>query len=403
MAENILDLPLQHGQTASAPDLAGSGGVLTVDLDAVQANYRRVEGLAGGAKIGCLVKADAYGLGLAPVARVLAQAGCGTFFVAEAPEGGRLRKILPRLPIYVLNGLFAHTAALYRAHDLRPCLSSLDEVKDWAEEARKSGQALPAALHFDTGLNRLGIPASEADELFANPQLLHGITIDLVMSHLACADEPEHPKNAQQLARFREIRARFPHAKASLSNSAGIFLGTDYYFDLVRPGIGIFGGNPFSSRENPFQNVARIEARVLQLREISKGETVGYGATYVAQGPRRLAVLSAGYGDGYFRALGSANASGGRVWLKGHYAPVAGRVSMDMTSIDITDIPAGLVARGDLAELLGSHVSVDELGLKAGTIGYEMLTSLGARYARLYTLNGRITDDSALAPDGEKS
>jgi len=402
MAEDILDLPLHHGQAASMPDLAGSGGVLTVDLDALQANYRRVESLIGQSHIGCLVKADAYGLGLGPVARALAQAGCETFFVAEAPEGVRLRKLLPRNIIYVLNGLFPHSAALYRAHDLRPCLSSLAEVKDWTEEAKRCGETLPAALHFDTGLNRLGIPASEADQLVAKPELLKGIAVELVMSHLACADEPEHPKNLQQLAHFREIRARFPHAKASLSNSAGIFLGKDYHFDLVRPGIGIFGGNPFVARENPFQSIIRIEARVLQIHNISKGDTVGYGASYMADGPRRVAVLSAGYGDGYFRALGSSGGKGGRVWIKGYFAPIVGRVSMDMTSIDITDIPAGEVARGDLVELAGPHVSIDELGQKAGTFSYEILTNLGERYARLYTHNGRIMFDSAQASDGEK-
>lgn len=403
MAENILDLPLSHGQAPTTPDLSGAGGLLTIDLDALRSNYSHVQRLIGAARIGCLVKADAYGLGLSPVARALAQAGCETFFVAEAPEGVRLRKVLSRASIYVLNGLFPQSAALYRLHDLRPCLSSLAEVSEWSDEARRSGKTLPAALHFDTGLNRLGIPAPQAEQLISQPQLLDGISVDLVMSHLACADEPAHPKNAEQLARFCHIRAHFPQAKASLANSAGVFLGPDYHFDLVRPGIGIFGGNPFAADENPFQSVIKIEARVLQLRDIAKGEIVGYGGSFVAPGPRRIAVLSVGYGDGYFRALGSSGGRGGRVWIKGHYAPIIGRISMDMTSIDITDIPQGLVARGDLAELAGPHIGVDELGHKARTFSYEVLTNLGERYARLYTLNGRIMLDSAQASDGEKS
>jgi alanine racemase len=396
-------LSFQENESAALTGLAASGGVLTVDLDALSDNYRRVARLVGSAKIGCLIKANAYGLGLAPVAHTLAAAGCTTFFVAEAPEGVALRRVLPGTPIYVLNGLFAHAASFYRAHDLRPCLSSLEEIADWSAEAGKAGKKLQAALHFDTGLNRLGIPAYEAEKLISQPTLLEGIEVDLVMSHLACADEPSHPQNAVQLARFQKLRAHFPKAKASLANSAGVFLGPDYHFDLVRPGIGIFGGNPFSSRENPFAGVAHVEARILQIRDVADGDSVGYGATYKARGPLRLAVLSAGYGDGYFRALGSAGGTGGRVWLKGHYAPVAGRISMDMTSIDITHMPVGLVQRGDLAELVGPHVSIDELGLKAGTIGYEMLTSLGARYARLYTQNGRITDGSALTSDEEQT
>lgn len=370
--------------TAGTSGLAMCGGILTVDLDALAANYRLCRAAAPGAEVASIVKADAYGLGLAPVARALHAAGCRTFFIAEPEEGAALRRILPDAPIYVLNGLFPDAASFYRAHGLRPCLSSLDEIGDWAREAALCGSVLPAALHFDTGINRLGLSDAQAARLVAEPERLRGIGVTLLMSHLACADEAGHPLNERQLARFRTWRAAFPSAPASLANSAGLFLGSDYHFDLVRPGIGVYGGNPFSGRENPFRPVVRVEARLLQLRDAADGETAGYGASWTARGPRRLAILSAGYGDGYARALGSAS-GGGRVFIAGHYAPVAGRVSMDMLTVDVTGLPEGLVARGDLVEIMGPHVTLDELGLRAGTVGYEILTGLGTRYRRLYT------------------
>jgi alanine racemase len=208
--------------------------------------------------------------------------------------------------------------------------------------------------------------------------------VTLAMSHLACSDEPDHPLNARQLDRFRPIRAAFPSLRASFANTAGILLGPDYRFDLVRPGYGLYGGTPVEGRPNPFRPVVKAEARVLHVREVPAGEAAGYGATWIADKPRRLAVLSAGYADGYFRALASAKGRG-RVFVGGHYAPVAGRVSMDLLIVEVTDIPEGAVRRGDLAELIGPHVSLDEIAERAGTIGYEVLTSLGERYKRLYT------------------
>ncbi len=382
---------------ASASPEAAAGAVLTVDLGAVAANYAMLKREAGGAEVSAVVKADAYGLGMGPVAERLWLEGCRTFFVADAAEGAALRTVLKDAVIHVLNGLFPGTAGLHAAHGLRPCLGSLAELAEW----RQAGAPLPAALHFDTGMNRLGMSAEDAAAL-TEGGLAEGVRVSLLMSHLACSDEAAHPQNARQLGRFRDIlgrlAARFPGAKASLANSGGIFLGEDYRFDMVRPGVSLYGGNPFSDRPNPFRAAVTAQARVLAVREVAPGETAGYAATWKAEGPARIAVLAAGYADGYFRALSSRDdpESGGRVYIGGYTAPVAGRVSMDMAMVDVTGLPEGAVKRGDMAELIGPHISVDEVGLRAGTLGYEILTALGRRYMRRY-ISGGVKDSGGKA------
>lgn len=367
--------------------------MLTVDLDAVAANYNIVKATAPGAEAGAVVKADAYGLGMVPVARRLAAEGCGSFFVAEAREGAALRAVLPGVTIYVLNGLFPGTAALYRDAGLVPCLASMEELAEWRAEAARAGEMLPAALHFDSGLNRLGMSAGDAAAIAEDGALSAGVDVRLIMSHLACADDAAHPQNGEQLARFGAMRARlrtrFPAARASLANSPGVFLGPDYHFDLVRPGVGLYGGNPLTGRANPFRATVKVEARVIALRQLSAGDAVGYSASWRAKGPTRIAVLAAGYADGYLRALGRASGEkeqekGGQAHIAGYTVPVAGRVSMDMLAVDISAVPEGLIRRGDMAELIGPNISVDDVGLRAGTIGYEILTSLGRRYMRRY-------------------
>ena len=378
---------------------SGAGAVLTVDLGAVAANYAMLKREAKGAEVSAVVKADAYGTGMGPVAERLWMEGCRTFFVADANEGAALRATLPDADIHVLNGLFPGMAPLYAECGLRPCLASLAEVAEW----RAAGAPLPAALHFDTGMNRLGMSAEDAAALAADGALTEGLNVTLLMSHLACADEAAHPQNARQLGRFNEILAvlkgRFPQARASLANSGGIFLGADYRFDLVRPGVSLYGGNPFTGRANPFRPVVSAHARVLAVREVPPGETAGYAATWKAAAPARIAVLAAGYADGYFRALSSAGEgpeSGGQVYIAGYTAPVAGRVSMDMAMVDVSHLPEGAVKRGDMAELVGSHISVDEVGLRAGTIGYEILTALGRRYMRRY-ISGDVKNNGGEA------
>lgn len=378
---------------ASAP----AGAFLTIDLDALVANYLAIRELAKGSEVAGVVKARAYGLGLAPVARALWGAGCRTFCVATAGEGATLRGLLPDATIYILSGLIAGAADAYEAHGLRPCLSSLAEVEEWRALAKRRGRPLSAGLQFETGLNRLGIAGREAERLISTPEALSGVDVTLVMSHLGCADEADHPLNRHQLERFRAIRDAFPGVTASLANSAGVHLGAEYHFDLVRPGIALYGGNPFTGRANPCRPVVGLQGRILDVREVASGETVGYGAAFEAKGPSRIAVIAMGYGDGFFRALGSDRQRshvGGRVHIAGHYAPIAGRISMDLISIDVTELSEGAVRRGDLAELIGPHVTLDEVATRAGTIGYEVLTNLGDRYKRIYTGAGCSTTES---------
>jgi alanine racemase len=378
--------------TPTPEDLAGA--VLTIDLSAVKENWRRLKARAGAAECGAAVKGDAYGLGIRPVARALWEAGCRTFFVARPKEGEELRAILREATIYVLDGLFAGQAEFYAKLELRPALISGSEAREWAAFGRAYGRRLPCAIHTDTGINRLGFSISELDQLLADRFTMEGLNVSLVMSHLACADDGPHPLNQRQAMAFRAVRAKFPGVPGSLANSGGIFLGEDFTHDLVRPGIAIYGGNPLRNDANPLLPVAILEGAVLQLRDIAPGDTVGYGATWQAERPSRIAILGAGYKDGVPRSLSSREPGGpAQVFINGRRCPVIGRVSMDMMAIDVTHLPADSVARGTRAEILGRNILIDETASWAGTISYELLTRLGSRYARLYT--GQESDGRA--------
>ncbi len=365
-------------------DLAGA--VLTIDLVALKDNWRLLASRAGAAQCGAAVKGNAYGLGIEPVARALWEAGCRSFFVARPTEGGELRGLLPQATIYVLDGLFAGQAEYYAKLDLRPALISIEEAREWAGFGRIYGRKLPCALHVDTGINRLGFSIGEFDSLRADAFTLEGLNIGLLMSHLACADEPAHPLNVQQSQAFAELRRALPGVPASLANSSGIFLEGGFTHDLVRPGIAIYGGNPTPGDANPMRAVAHLEGTVMQVREVAEGNTVGYGATWKAEHPARIAVLGAGYKDGVPRALSSKQNDGpAQVFLAGRRCPIIGRISMDMMAVDISGLPQGAAARGSRAEILGPNISIDEAAAWAGTISYELLTRLGSRYARLYS------------------
>ncbi len=359
-----------------------AGGRLTIDLEALAANWRFLAGLAPGAETGAVVKGDGYGIGIEEAAKALARAGCKTFFVALPQEGLRVRKSLPDAAIYVLNGLLPGAAATYAAASLRPALASWPEIEEWAGSggaAEKPG----AAIHVDTGMNRLGLSLGEAAALAGRPALMAALAPSLVMSHLACPDTLEHPMNRRQLALFGEVRSGFPNLPASLASSSAIFLGPDYHFDLTRPGVALYGAGVPAEHASSIRTVATAEARVLAVREANAGETVGYGAGETLKRPTRIAILGAGYADGYHRRAGSGNgAPGARVRIRERLAPIVGRVSMDLIAVDVTDIPPA--ARGDWAELFGPNVPVDEVARHAGTIGYELLTGLGQRYARRY-------------------
>ncbi len=372
---------------AAGPDQAAAaraGALLTIDLGAVADNYRRLCRQLGGVACAAVVKADAYGLGMAHVAAALHRAGARTFFVAQLGESIALRGLLGReCEIYVLNGVAAGPLAEFRAHGVHPVLNSLGEIEAWAAAARAAGAAWPAAVHVDTGMSRLGLPADELGILAAEHGRLEGIELRYVMSHLACADQPGHPLNAEQLARFRAARARLPPAPASFANSSGLFLGSEYHFDLGRPGVALYGVNPTPGHPTPMRQVVRLQGKILQVREIDAPQTVGYGATHRAAGPSRIATVALGYADGYLRSLSNR----GSAWLGDQRVPVVGRVSMDLITLDVSGVPEAAARPGAFVDLIGPDLSADEVAAAAGTIGYEILTALGRRYHRVY-LNG---------------
>src|SRR5471032_1516902 len=376
--------PEANKAAAFAAATATAAGVLTVDLDAIVANWRKLEKSAVPAECAGVIKADAYGCGADPVARALSAAGCKTFFVATLDEARAARAVVPQASIYVLDGFFQNCGDAFAKIDARPVIGDLNELAEWDVFCRRSGWAGGAAIHIDTGINRLGLTLAEAQGIV--PRINagdHGIT--LVMSHLACAETVNHPLNAKQLATFREIASLFSGVPASLSNSSGVFLGAAFQFDLVRPGAALYGINPTPEADNPMQAVVEPKARIVQIRNVEKGESVGYGGTWTARRPTRLAIVSAGYADGYFRAASANDGTrGAEVIVAGKRCPVAGRVSMDLIAIDVTDLPPSAARRGHMVTLLGEGITVDELAHHFGTIGYEVLTSLGRRYARIY-------------------
>lgn len=385
-------MPDSKMTSSSVPADAGAAiataaaiGTLTVDLDAIVANWRKLEKTAVPAECAGVVKADAYGCGARPVVCALSAAGCKTFFVATLDEARVVRGAAAGADIYVLDGFFQNCGDAFAAINCRPVIGDLNELAEWDVFCRRTGWAGGAAIHIDTGMNRLGLTIDEAQGILPRIDAGdHGIT--LVMSHLACAESLHHPLNASQVAAFRETARLFSGVPSSLANSSGIFLGPQYQFDLVRPGAALYGVNPTPEATNPMQPVVELKARILQTRSIDKGESVGYGATWTARRPTRLAVVSAGYADGYFRAGGSNDGTrGADVVVAGTRCPVAGRISMDLLAVDITDLPSHAgVRRGHLATLIGEGITVDELAHHFGTIGYEVLTSLGGRYNRIY-------------------
>lgn len=376
--EHFGDMRAPYRKTSES-SLAEAGAILTVDLDAVRANYRLLVQRLGGVRCAGVVKADAYGLGAVEVARVLASEGCDIFFVAHAREGAILREALGFHPeIYVLNGTPPGAEMACATAGLTTVINSLDQLAAWHGTARVLGKTLPAALQVDSGMSRLGLAPEEVERIAADKSLLDGIDVRLVMSHLACADEPEHPANAAQKEAFDLLRAQLPDAPASLANSSGIFLGADYHCDLARPGAALYGINPTPTHPNPMRPVVHLAAKVIQTRRLPALVGVGYGHTFRAQKPLRAATISLGYADGWHRRA-AAGAFFGEVRL-----PFIGRVSMDSIIIDISALPEGALAAGDLVEIIGPHQPVDVVAGHAGTIGYEVLTDLGHRFHRIY-------------------
>jgi alanine racemase len=345
--------------------------VLTIDLGAIRKNINMLKQKAPHSACAGVVKADAYGLGIKAVLPAFLSCGIDIFFVATPEEGVTLRTLLgPGPVIYILAGLYPGAARTYQAHDLRPVLNSLEQIQDCPPD-------LTSALHIDTGMRRLGLDTHETQKLMEDPDLYCRLSIALVMSHFACADEPDHPLTREQYQKFCAVAALFPTAQKSLSNSAGVFAAADYHFDLIRPGMAVYGLNP-STGPNPMMPVVSLKARVLQIREVLRGESVGYGACWTAPGPTRVATIALGYADGILRSLSGR----GVVYSRGRALPLLGRVSMDLITVDAGAAPE--MRAGDWVDVLGPQHDVDALAREAGTIGYEILTQLGRRHVRHY-------------------
>jgi len=345
-----------------------AGAILEIDLAGIVANWRLLAEKVAPAECAAVVKADAYGLGVAPVARALAAAGCRRFFVATLDEGIALRAVLPgRQEIAVLNGPLPGTAGEFAAHRLVPVLNDRGQIEEWAERP-------PGILHIDTGMARLGLTPGELED---RPER---ICWHALISHLACADAPEHPLNSEQRQRFAAAHERLRGVPASLAASSGIFLGSGFHFNFVRPGAALYGVNPQPGNPNPMRQVLRLKGRILQVRDVDRGQPVGYGATHAMPAPGRLATVAIGYADGWLRAFG--NRGSGR--LGGVRVPLVGRVSMDLIVFDISAADPALARPGAFIDLLDEEHGVDAAAADAGTIGYEVLTALGRRYHRLY-------------------
>lgn len=373
--------------------------VLEVDLAALCANYRAMAAAVPRATPAAVVKCDAYGLGAAAVATALKEKeNCRSFFVAYPEEGAELRSAIGGdADIYVFNGPFDETLAAHRAFALTPVLNSLEQAALWAREM--PGKS--AAVHFDTGMHRLGLSLADLDRVRA----VSGLNIAVVMSHLACASDPKNPMNARQKEDFVAVAKLFPNARKSLSSSGAALIGPAFGFDLVRLGVGLYGVNPHDSGPSPARPVARLTAPVMEVHAIRKGESVGYGATYTTPRDAILATVLLGYGDGYPRA-GSNRA---QAFICGRRAPVVGRISMDLIVLDATDSPKP-PAIGDRAEFFGPSLPIDEAAASCGTIGYELLTGvgglarprrgLGGRVERRYLWNGAPADASLVGAEG---
>ena len=366
----------------NTPEARRAGAVLTIDLDALKTNWRTCAAqTADRVETAAVVKAAAYGMGADRATLALQDAGCKTFFVATIDEGIQLRAALGADPaIHIFNGLMDGAERDFTHHNLVPVLNSLAEVDAWRAFCTGVGEPLACDLHIDTGMSRLGLPSDEMQKVIDNPDHLTHLKLDAILSHLTASEVTDHPTNAEQLAAFHNVLRHMPPAKASFANSSAIFLGPEYHFDMTRPGVALYGVNPTPDKPNPMVQVVRLQAKILQVRTIDTPQTVGYGATHTAQGLERIATVAMGYADGYSRSLSNV----GVAYIGEHKAPVVGRVSMDLITLDVSTVPEDLCRVGMLVDMIGPNNPVDDVAKRAGTIGYEILTSLGSRFHRVY-------------------
>ncbi|HTD04171.1 alanine racemase [Undibacterium sp.] len=358
-----------------------AGAILTIDLNAVRNNYRLLRSKLNSAQCGAAVKADSYGLGATRISEVLFEEGCRHFFVAHLDEAIALRPHLPAsAAIYVMHGSPIGYEPEFLEHACIPVLNSSQQVLAWRELAQQRQQALPAIIQLDTGMSRMGMSQTEVQAWLADPDFIDGIDLQYLMSHLACAEDQQSPMNRQQLQNFQALRQQLPPCRATLANSSGIFLGPDFQFDLVRPGAALYGLTPVAGEANPMQAVAHLQGKIIQTREIAAGTGVGYSLTYRSTQMRRIATVAVGYADGWLRSLSNR----GIVWIGDKAVPMVGNVSMDTITLDVSEVAQELLYPGALVDLISTRNTADQVAERAGTIGYEILTSLGLRYQRHY-------------------
>lgn len=353
----------------------------TIFLDAIRRNYRKIVNRVGHSDTAVAIKADGYGLGATAVAETLARCGCNEFFVAQTDEAIAVRAVAPDASINVLCGLMPGTEREMVEHRLTPTIVNLQQLRLWQQQSIAHGRQLPTGLHLDSGMHRTGLPAKESAQLAREHDRLNGLLVTHVISHLASADDSTSTQPEQQLRRFFAATKQLPQARLSIANSAGIFRGEQFHLDLVRPGIAIYGGNPQPDKQNPMESTVLLEAPIVQVVDAAKGDLIGYNATYKTPRAGRHAIVAAGYADGVLRSMSNC----GEVAVGGTRCPVIGRISMDLTAIDVTGIPESLLYPGAPVELIGSTITLDDAARAADTISYEMLTSMGRRYRRRYT------------------
>ena len=361
-------------------------GCLTVNLNAIAENWRLLNARLGTTACGAVIKADAYGLGAIPVARTLISAGCETLFVATMAEAIEVREqVCGEYQLVVLGGMAHNYYADCVHHNIVPVLTTNEQLSLWSKACESAGRQWPCVVKIDTGMHRFGLSKDDIHRYLDDFRLLARCSPMMLMSHLACADTPEATLNKHQLVSFLSIfnkaRTLLPTLKASLVNSSGIFLGSEYFFDMARPGIALYGGNPTPSQTNPMQSVVSLTLPINQIVSVNRGETVGYGGTFIADEDKKIATVFGGYADGIPRCLGNR----GHGYYSGYRVPIVGRISMDATAFDLSAIPDKALSeeRGTI-EILGEHQSVDEVAREADTISYEILTRLGRRFQRVY-------------------
>jgi len=373
--------------TTSVDNHKTSNSFLEVNIDLIVNNYRLIKNKVGDTECAAVLKADAYGMGASIIAKALDKAGCSIYFVATIDEGLELRACFGKNKnkIVVLSGLLEGTGDVFYKNKLTPVLNDLEQIQRWGIYNREKKRSAPSIIHIDTGMNRLGLTIDEFQHIVERPNELHGLQVEWVMSHLACGDQPGDAMNPKQLSLFSNAKETLPKVKASLSNSGGVFLGQSYHLDMVRPGIALYGSVSRSIPVNPLNQVIKLYSRILQIRTLSSGATVGYGASYRVSEKIRVATVGLGYADGYLRSLSNCS----YVFFNNIRLPVIGRISMDYITVDITKIAAEKIKTGDFIEVIGDKFTLDDLATVANTVPHEILTRLGTRHHRIY----RNTDD----------